>query len=472
MSSRLTEMAGMLSFTLFKVKEQMFAYRTDRVSETIKVDRVFPVPKAPSYLRGVVNLRNRIIPLIDTGRLLWDEDTESDTAVVLDVGGEVLSILVDRVVGITEVGEEEVKDKKEVEIVDVRDDLVESIFEREKSVVFVLDLSPLLKGRERVTGKARKRKVSEKEEVLKEDRELKGFVIFQLGEEWFAIPVEEVREIVDYPSQVSPIPKSQDYVEGVFILRDEKLVLVSLRKILGVPSTKPERRVMVLEAGNVPVGAAVDDVKEIKWVLKSSILKLEGKVSEGVLVLDEGSRLASVLNTQDMLNIEDIEGVVEREEEEWMEVKDMRSFVRFNLGNVDLAVPIEKVKEVIEVDEVSPLPGAPDYVRGMFNLRNSVIAIIDLLKKLDVRTEEASNKVIVLEDVPAGLVVTRLRGIFRTEEENIQPAEDLAGVEESLLEGIIKTEEGGVIFILDVEKVVEEKDIRLLKEGVAEDGGE
>ncbi len=137
-----------------------------------------------------------------------------------------------------------------------------------------------------------------------------------------------------------------------------------------------------------------------------------------------------------------------------------------------MVIPIEKVKEVIEVDEVSPLPGAPDYVRGMFNLRNSVIAIIDLPKKLDVKIEGDSNKVIVLEYIPAGLVVTKLKGIFRAEEENIQPAEDLAGVEENLLEGIIKTEDGGVIFILDVDKVIEEQDIKLLREEVVEDGRE
>ncbi len=464
----------MLSFTLFRIGEEVFAYETGSVSETIKVDRVFPVPKAPHYVKGVINLRNRVIPLIDTGRLLWDEDTESDTAVILDVKGEPIGILVDKVIGITEVEEEDVKDKEEVEIADVREDLIEGIFEKDGSVVFILDLSPVLESKERASRKVQKKRgPSEKEETVKEKEELDGYVIFQLGEEWFAVWVEDVREIVDYPSQVSPIPRSPDYIEGVFLLRGEKLVLVSLRRLLGVPSSRQEQRVIVFKLGNVVIGAAVDDVKEIRWIPKDSILRMEGRVSEGVVVLDGGSRLASVLNVQEMLNVEDIEGVIDTEEEiERTEVKEMRSFVRFDLGNVDMVIPIEKVKEVIEVDEVSPLPGAPDYVRGMFNLRNSVIAIIDLPKKLDVKTEGDSNKVIVLEDIPAGLVVTKLKGIFRTEEENIQPAEDLAGVEENLLEGIIKTEDGGVIFILDVDKVIEEQDIKLLREEVVEDGRE
>ena len=465
----------MLSFTLFKVREQVFAYETESVSETIKVERIFTVPQAPPYIKGVINLRNRVIPLIDLGELLWGNSVESDTAVVLDVGGETVGVLVDRVVGITELEEGEIKGKEGVEIADMREDLLKGIFEREDSVVFILDLSPVVEKKRRKGSKSRRKgKSSEVKEVVQEKEDQEGYVIFPLGEEWYAVPVEVVREIVDYPEQVSPIPKSPDYIEGVFLLRGEKLVLVSLKKLLGIPSDAEEQRVLVLKFGGVTVGTAVDDVKEIRWVPRSSIMKLEGGVSEGVIVLDSGSRLASILNPQEIFDSGDIEGVVEAEEEEEVqrEVRNMKSFVRFNLGDVDMAVPIEKVKEVIEVDEVSPLPGAPHYVRGMFNLRNSVIAVIDLPRKLGVKTDEDSNKVIVLEDIPAGLVVTRLRGIFRTEEENIQPAEDLAGVEESLLEGIIKTEDGGVIFLLDVDKVVKEEDIKLLREEVVEDGRE
>jgi len=136
---------------------------------------------------------------------------------------------------------------------------------------------------------------------------------------------------------------------------------------------------------------------------------------------------------------------------------------------VDMAVPIEKVREVIEVEDPTPLPGAPEYIKGMYNLRNSVIAIVDLSRKLGIDSKEETGRVVVLGDMPVGLMVNKLRGILKTEEENIQPVEDLTGVEEKLLEGIIKTESGGIIFILDVDTVVQEEDLKLLKEEVGDE---
>ncbi len=463
----------MLNLTLFKVKEHTLAYETENVLETVKVEKIFPVPKTPDYIVGVLNLRNKVIPLIDMGTLLWNEKIKSDTAIILSIKEDIVGILVDKVVGITKIDEESIKYKEEINISGIREDIVKSIIEKDSAIVFVVDLSPIIYVSNKINRKSPKReRFSETVKTIKREEELKGFVIFQISEEWFAIKVDHVREIIDYPENISPIPKSPDYVEGVFLLRGEKIVLVSFSKIMGIPPNKQKDKVIVFKIGDAVIGTPVDCVKEIKWISKDSILKLEGKISEGVIVLDEGSRLASIINLHNILNFKDIETVIRHEkgEEETnkAEVKNMKSFVRFNVGNIDMAVPIEKIKEVIEIEEVSPIPGAPTYVKGMFNLRNSAIVVIDLKKKLEIETEEDSNKVVVLEDIPAGFVVTKLKGILRTEEDNIQPAEDLTGVEESLLEGIIKTEDGNVIFILDINKAIEEKDIKLLREELVE----
>ncbi len=458
----------MLNLTIFRVKDHIFAYETESVLETVKVERIFRVPKAPNYIVGVLNLRNKVIPLIDMGSLLWSEKIKSDTAIILNVKGETIGILVDKVIGITQLEEINTKEKEEVSVEGIREDIVKSIIEKDGTIIFVVDLCPIIEVSKKGSRKLpKKEKLTGTKENIKKREGLKGYVIFQVADEWFAVKVDYVREIVDYPEHVSPIPKSPDYVEGVFLLRGEKIVLVSLSKIMGILPSKKKDKVIVFKIGNAVIGTPVDCVKEIKWIPENSILKLEGRISEGVIVLDEGSRLASTINIQSMLNLKDIETVIgddEEKEKVETEVKNMKSFVRFNVGNIDMAIPIEKIKEVIEVEDLSPVPGTPQYVKGMYNLRNSVIVVIDLKKKLEINTEDDSNRVIVLENIPVGLVVTKLKGILRTEEENIQPAEGMAGVEESLLEGIIKTEKGEVIFILDIDKAIEEQDIKLIRE--------
>ena len=140
----------------------------------------------------------------------------------------------------------------------------------------------------------------------------------------------------------------------------------------------------------------------------------------------------------------------------------MKSFVNFEVGDLDLAVPVEKVKEVIEIEGITPVPDSPDHIAGVYNLRNSVIVILSLSKRLGMEGED-SNRVIVLEEAPVGLTVRTLKGIIKVEEEDIHPVSELKGVAESLVEGVIRNERG-VIFILSPEKLLEEED---LEEAVA-----
>ena len=457
----------MRDFLLFKIGDQTFAYPTEEVDETIKVTRIFPVPLAPSYIKGVINLRNRVIPIVDGGRLLWDRDTESDTAIILKVKGESVGLLVEKVLGIAEVEEEAIRSKEEIEIADVREDLVGGLFERDSQVVFIMTLSEVIKPRERKKTSRRESRAStrEQKEVV---REQEGFVIFGLGREWYALPVGEVREIVNYPETVSRIPQAPHYVEGVFILRKEELILISLKSLLDVPSEEEERRVIVAHLGSTVVGLGVDEVKEIRWVDKEEILYMDKDSTKGVLVLDEGKRLALIVSVKDLLREEEIEDLTSSEEEAegQEEVANMKSFVHFTVGDTDLAIPIGDVKEVIEVEELTPLPKAPDYIEGMYNLRNSVIAIVSLSKLLGIKNAQDANRVVVLESFPVGLMVSTLRGILKVKEESIQPVEEIAGIEENMIEGMIKTEDGGIIFILNTKSMVKEEDIEILSEQV------
>ncbi len=468
MSFRLTEVSGMVSYTLFRVGDQLFAYRTEDIIETVRVERIFPVPKAPPYLRGVVNLRNRVVPVIDASLLLWNRSEDSDTAVIVEVSGEPVCLLVSKVVGITEVAEENVKPREEVELGDVREEFVEGVFEKNGDVVFLLSLTEVLKKRGK-EGRERSSRIRKEDQREKSSESREGFVVFSLGNEWFALPVKEVREIVDFPERFSAVPQAPDYVEGIFLLRNEEVVLVSLRKLLSVPSDKQERRAIVTRVGRATVGMAVDEVKEIRWIDTGGVASLGEK---NVLVLDGGNRLALILKLRDLFREEEIGDLVEESfEEEKEEDVNMKSFVSFRVGSVDMAVPIEKVREVIEIEEVTPLPGAPPYVKGMFNLRNSVIAVISLPERLGIERAEDSNRVVVLEGVPAGFTVSKLRGILRVKEENIQPVEEVTELEEKLLEGVIRTEEGNIVFVLDTDRVVREEDVKLLEERVGDGEG-
>ena len=466
-------MGGLGSFIVFRVKDQNFAYETEKVVETVRVDRVFPVPLAPEFVRGVLNLRNNVIPLIDLRSLLWGEPSEADTAVIVEEDGKTVGLLVDSVSSITDLEEKDLKKVRKKEVEGIKREFIRGMFKREDRVIFLLDLKTVT-GKKRTKRKKEPRKVArESLKVTSKKENLKGFVIFPSGKEWFALPVEEVREIIDYPSKVSRVPKAPPYVEGVFLLRDEEMALVSFARAIGLEAGE-ERRAIVVQVNRTAVALAVEDVKEIRWIEEEGILPMDKEASRGVIALDGGERIVLIMSAADVVRAGEVEDISRGsgKTEDTREVKDMRSFVTFTVGKIEMAIPIEKVKEVIEVESITPMPGAPDHVEGVYNLRNSVIAVSSLPKRLGIEGAEVSNKVVVLEDVPVGFKVTKLKGILRVEEENIQPADQITNVEEKVLEGIIRSEEGGIIFILDPEKVVREEDIKFLKEGAVKDGSE
>jgi purine-binding chemotaxis protein CheW len=59
-----------------------------------------------------------------------------------------------------------------------------------------------------------------------------------------------------------------------------------------------------------------------------------------------------------------------------------RPYLVFALGEEAFAVPAEQVRELVAAAALTPLPGAPTWVRGVFNLRGSVVPLVDLAAKL------------------------------------------------------------------------------------------
>jgi purine-binding chemotaxis protein CheW len=72
--------------------------------------------------------------------------------------------------------------------------------------------------------------------------------------------------------------------------------------------------------------------------------------------------------------------------------------VRVRIGGESYALPVEHVLEVGELGEVAPVPGAPDSVLGVRNLRGQVLPVVDLAHILGVAGEGAPQRLVVAED--------------------------------------------------------------------------
>ncbi len=135
-----------------------------------------------------------------------------------------------------------------------------------------------------------------------------------------------------------------------------------------------------------------------------------------------------------------------------------QQFLTFALGQEEYGVEILKIQEIKGFSTITPLPNAPAFLKGVLNLRGTIVPIVDLRKKFGM-PEEAYTKftVIVVVQVQGkimGFIVDAVSDVLTVTGTDIQPTPDLHGqVDTSFINGLAKASEKLVI-LLDIEKVL------------------
>jgi len=146
--------------------------------------------------------------------------------------------------------------------------------------------------------------------------------------------------------------------------------------------------------------------------------------------------------------------------------------ITFILGEEKYGLNILKVRELISFPEgLTRIPGMPDYIIGMFNLRGLVIPVMDLRAKFKMSGEERHEfSVIIIVEVEnknIGLTVDSVSDVIFVKEEDIQETIELAvNVDTKFIKGVAKTKDEMVI-LLDIDFLLskEEFDTLLVEKG-------
>ena len=81
------------------------------------------------------------------------------------------------------------------------------------------------------------------------------------------------------------------------------------------------------------------------------------------------------------------------------QLADVSQWVTFKLGEETYGVNVMQVQEVLRVSEIAPVPGAPDYVLGIINLRGNVVSVLDTRLRfgLERKATDDSTRIIIIE---------------------------------------------------------------------------
>lgn len=105
----------------------------------------------------------------------------------------------------------------------------------------------------------------------------------------------------------------------------------------------------------------------------------------------------------------------------------LRELLAFDVGETCYAVSIERVREILRMRPITPVPRVPEVVRGVVSIRGEVVEVLDLRRRLGLpplETDRRTRIVVVhgFDGRVTGLIVDRVREVLRVAEEAVLPA--------------------------------------------------
>lgn len=139
-------------------------------------------------------------------------------------------------------------------------------------------------------------------------------------------------------------------------------------------------------------------------------------------------------------------------------------WVTFQLGDETYGVNVMQVQEVLRVTEIAPVPGAPDYVLGIINLRGNVVTVLDTRKRFGMETRDSddSSRILIIESAEqvVGILVDSVSEVVYLRGSEIEPAPNVGNEESSrFIQGVCNREEE-LLILVELNKLLTEDELK------------
>jgi purine-binding chemotaxis protein CheW len=467
-------------FLTFRLEAQLYALRSEDVTEVIRVPELARVPQGPAALLGLANLRGAIVPVAGLREMLGGKAvarSSSERAIVLDVGAPV-ALVVDSVANLEAVDATQIETRQKELSAEGAEKLLGAFsIGSEKRVAKILDIKGLLESAfsARARGKRQERTVAHRVRS-KEERGHVGttevLVTFDVAGQEFALPLEVVQEILPAPAAITAIARSEAVVLGITSVRDSLLPLLSLRGLLGFSAAEvanEREKVVVMKVGNAQVGLVADraraiiaaDLDLVDPVPPVLAARTGGESRIRSVYRGEGGRrLISILSPEQLFRedvMKRVAGSPATHNAPDLQKDSLAGtelvFLVFRLGDDEFGLPIDTVVEVAHVpSHITRVPRTPKFLEGVVNLRGEVLPVVDQRRRFEMPKLEntAGRRLVVIrtEHHRAGLIVDSVSDVLRTDSENVEPPPELTEATSRLVRGVVNLEKNRRIVLL------------------------
>lgn len=143
-------------------------------------------------------------------------------------------------------------------------------------------------------------------------------------------------------------------------------------------------------------------------------------------------------------------------------------YLSFTIGNEVFAINVLKVLEVLQKQEITKVPNAPEYIIGIINFRGEVVPVFDTRVKFNLKShsETESFAIVVLdlmknnEPFRIGATVDKVKDVITLADSDIKPVPPMSSsFNTDFLSGVVRIDEK-FLLIFDVDKVFTENEIQ------------
>ncbi len=134
----------------------------------------------------------------------------------------------------------------------------------------------------------------------------------------------------------------------------------------------------------------------------------------------------------------------------------INSFLSFKLGDEEFAAHVGKVLNILEMTKITEVPRAPEYMKGVINLRGTVLPVIDTRIKFGMpATEYTTNTCIIVldidmdgESIHVGALVDSVQAVLEFDNASIMPAPSIGSKYRSeFIEGVVNVEDKFIMLL-------------------------
>lgn len=338
------------SYLTCSLKLYYFAVEAQAVQEIVRLPELSPVAEAPRYVAGLIDLRGKVVPVIDLNRRFGNPAEPyrlTDVVLILEGDGHLFGLLANAVHDVRLIADSEIERPPSYDGTSGSESrFIRNIARTENGILALLDLDRVLRlpddleidvpvaedgemppavadadgfspatTEERALYRERARSLRRTVEERRED-DLIPLAVIGVDGEHFGVPLPVVREFTALTG-LTPIPCCPPHILGCMNLRGQLVILLDIRGMLGLGFRRnTETFVMVVEVEGVTAGIVVDQVNDVVHVSLSEMNPLPsaaeariGRYLKGTVRYNE--RVLSLLDLPKILRDDTV--VVEEE---------------------------------------------------------------------------------------------------------------------------------------------------------------